>query len=364
MAALRCPFFAALVLSAVLAADGTCPASINIYNTTACTRNPFSETREANMAACCSLCSNDVRCAAYTFREKDTAHNCLMSKLEDTQHPSFNSPGITCGSKSPLPGAPTPKPSPAPAPAAPTPKPASPTPEPVPPTPVPPGPGPRSSDVWRFPYGNNPYVIAKNARDGLPDYSFWAKNMTYTNKTNACPLVLQHLSCPKESSTCCKTHGQSGDSHLAAGGIYCENYRSSVLSKLNATLPTGTIHSSTSREAIPRTRRNILERAVGWLAMNTPYSGCGTPNLDSDGVETCARDDDANCPQYASGFVLCTVYCILYTAYCVLCTVYCVTSCVLRTVYCVLYTTTTQSLLLVCRAVLRRFCVNVLGSTW
>jgi hypothetical protein len=56
--------------------------------------------------------------------------------------------------------------------------------------------------------------------------------------------------------------------------------------------------SAPSRKPVPRTRKNILQRAVGWLAAHAPYLKCHTPDVKYGLAESCAEDDPADCPRW------------------------------------------------------------------
>lgn len=80
-------------------------------------------------------------------------------------------------------------------------------------------------------------------------------------------------------------------------GLYCANFANAK--KYNTTKWFPHMNSKASqRKPIPRTRKNILQRAVGWLAVHAPYLKCKTPGVKYGVAETCAEDDPETCPQY------------------------------------------------------------------
>jgi len=155
----------------------------------------------------------------------------------------------------------------------------------------------RPSDVWRFPYSSNKYVVGHGMHDQLPDFAFADENGTFTPETIACPAALQQKSCTGKHTGddhgCCENKSQ----HWAAGGIWCESLIHDIQRKANQTVP-NFIGKGLARPAISRTRENILQRAIGWLAVHTPYLSCGTPKTRFTAIETCAQGDPEECPQY------------------------------------------------------------------
>ena len=161
--------------------------------------------------------------------------------------------------------------------------------------------------VWTFPYAASPFVIT-NPRDGLPDFSL---NGTYGNANISCPTQLREECCTlchgEECDACCnKTLG--GKTRSCYGGMYCNSEVSAIhrLGK-NMTNPLCPNYKGGSdgknRTFLNRTRRNILERAVGWLAVHVPYGGCHVGNSF---LETCGTDDGPQCPEYEYGGSCCS----------------------------------------------------------
>ena len=96
----------------------------NLYPHTACTANPYRTLPNVTLAVCCQTCTDDNQCAGFTLHagrdvdlpqagQSSTAStgSCLMSLGSGIKNPNHKAKGITCGTRSPLPG-----PSPAPAP--------------------------------------------------------------------------------------------------------------------------------------------------------------------------------------------------------------------------------------------------------
>ena len=110
---------------------------------------------------------------------------------------------------------------------------------------------------------------------------------------------MQRLSCTGKTTGegCCEKAEHNTTRHVS-GAIYCDSTKRKISQLLPGSIP-NYIGPSSGRAVVPRTRRNILERAIGWLAVHTPYMGCGTPSTDHSAIETCATDDPAECPQYA-----------------------------------------------------------------
>lgn len=164
-----------------------------------------------------------------------------------------------------------------------------------------------SAEYFRWPYKHSPYVVKANARDGLPDFSFYAGQSKLTTSTISCPKELQNkcttdpkLPKMQNSHVSCGTDGLQG----CSGGLTCFFDTTNV----NATekseyLPNFVgsalaVFGKKSRK-LKLTRRTILQRAIGWLAINAPYFGCKVPATSHAGIETCAEDDDPKCPQYS-----------------------------------------------------------------
>lgn len=153
----------------------------------------------------------------------------------------------------------------------------------------------RGADFLRFPYHPSPFVTT-NPRDGLPDFTFFDANTTLGKDTIACPSELVK-SCEAghggHDSKCTTDGSQACD-----GGLYCDlSHRHLVNNNLTEIAP-HYVGAATKTKAIPRTRKNILQRAIGWLATHAPYFGCKIPRLKHDGIETCGEDDPASCPAY------------------------------------------------------------------
>lgn len=166
-----------------------------------------------------------------------------------------------------------------------------------------------SAEYFRWPYKHSPYVIESNKRDGLPDFSFdaGAPKAKLTPSTISCPEIMQHActsdaKLPKMSGThvSCGTDGNQG----CYGGLTCffetDTMNSTTLKEYvpNFTGAVQSIFGKKSRK-LQMTRRTILQRAIGWLALNAPYFGCHVPAIKYTAIETCAEDDDAKCPQYS-----------------------------------------------------------------
>jgi hypothetical protein len=119
---MRCLIAVIPGLVTAAAAGETC--SFNIYNHTACTANPYNSTR-GTLSACCEACQDDNQCGGFTLHSPDTrtgVGSCLLSLPEGTTTPNYNKPGITCGTRAPLPPPPSPGPKgPTPAPSPPIP---------------------------------------------------------------------------------------------------------------------------------------------------------------------------------------------------------------------------------------------------
>ena len=86
--------------------------AFNIYKHTACTADPYRHLDNVTLAECCQTCTDDNQCAGFTLHSGgDHRGSCLMSLGSGITHPKPHSQGVTCGTRSPLPG---PSPSPGP----------------------------------------------------------------------------------------------------------------------------------------------------------------------------------------------------------------------------------------------------------
>jgi hypothetical protein len=161
--------------------------------------------------------------------------------------------------------------------------------------PVPSGPAPSGPvDNFRWPFSPSPFVVAENPRDGLPDFDPLQGN--YSSKTIACPASMQRDCCGLShgDESCGPT---SCTTRPCDGGIYCAAFANTH--KFNETKWLPNLNSSANhRIPINRTRRNILQRAVGWLAIHAPYLKCHTPDVKYGVAETCAADDPLSCPMF------------------------------------------------------------------
>ena len=136
----------------------------------------------------------------------------------------------------------------------------------------------------------------------------------FTRKTIACPPLLQNECCTNKkrcSAKYPKRYCETGH-RVCEGGIYCQiiyGDAKPAFSKLpfgpddvsNRYVFLGKEFQGTpgaDRTPQNRTRRSILQRAIGWIAMNAPYQGCGTPAYQHTIIETCAEDETTNCPNY------------------------------------------------------------------
>ena len=100
----------------IAAAAAAC--GFNIYQHTACTTNPYRQLANVTLAVCCHTCTEDNQCAGFTLHAKGgeatttgVTGGCLMSLGSGIKNPNHHADGVTCGTRSPLPG-----PSPAPTP--------------------------------------------------------------------------------------------------------------------------------------------------------------------------------------------------------------------------------------------------------
>ena len=150
--------------------------------------------------------------------------------------------------------------------------------------------------MWRWPYNaTNPglvnrFIIPRKGKDGYPDYYFYDKNRNYANDTLACPPQLLKTAVYSKTPKC-----------TIKGLMFCDMERHEnhpIWAKRKYYVP----HYKAVgeyRPAINRTRRNILQRAIGWLAFHVPYGGqCHSSTFKWTVPETCAEDDNPSCPQY------------------------------------------------------------------
>lgn len=168
------------------------------------------------------------------------------------------------------------------------------------------GDAPNSTAVWRWPYPSSPYVVQQNPRDGLPDFSWFdASNESLTEQTIACPQVLQRQCTHDKHFPGDEKCGADG-LHGCHGGLYCDvSHHQLVDAHLQDQFFPNYEGPGDKVKSIPRSRKNILQRAIGWLATHSPYIGCQVPKLKHDGIETCAADDDEKCPQRAYTLTCC-----------------------------------------------------------
>ena len=92
-------------------APGQC--AFNLYNHTACTRNPYNQST-GTLADCCAACQADNQCQAFTLHDPHPASGvgtCLYSLVAG---PAAYSAHITCGTRAPISPSPAPGPGPGP----------------------------------------------------------------------------------------------------------------------------------------------------------------------------------------------------------------------------------------------------------
>lgn len=160
------------------------------------------------------------------------------------------------------------------------------------------GSSPTGATFWRWPYTNSPHVIGNNPRDGLPDFDYFdADNSSLTPATIQCPSELI-ASCSADQGKKSDESCGSDKLNLCNGGVYCDISHHNI-KNMNLTEEYMPDFVGDAAPVLNRTRRNILQRAVGWLAVHAPYFGCKIPMFKHDGLEMCASDDNAKCPQYA-----------------------------------------------------------------
>ena len=108
-------------------APPVCPSAFHIQNNTSVTHNAFTWTNATSADECCASCASyGSKCAAWEWDSKHQQHhpgNCHIKSMAGT---SRYAPGITAGSRLPIPPVPTPPPPPAPLPPAPPAAPGSP----------------------------------------------------------------------------------------------------------------------------------------------------------------------------------------------------------------------------------------------
>ena len=154
-------------------------------------------------------------------------------------------------------------------------------------------------ELWRWPFAPSPYVVEKNPRDNLPDFSLDGDSaVNFTSKTLACPAPMQRPCCgaPHGGDEACGP--KSCTTRPCANGLYCANFANAAKWNTTQYLPHMNGSTAAHRPALNRTRRNILQRAVGWLATHAPYLKCHTPGVKYGLAEACAADDEASCPRY------------------------------------------------------------------
>ena len=151
--------------------------------------------------------------------------------------------------------------------------------------------------MWRFPYNFtndlHKYVVIEDSKDGLPDYTFFDEEKKYTPATLACPKELvKHVYKSRPNDKC-----------TIKGNMFCDvEHTKGHPVHDNSSYYTPYWRGDKVKDKAgpqPRTRRNILQRAIGWVALHAPYHGqCGTSNYRGSTPETCAEDDPVECPQW------------------------------------------------------------------
>jgi len=155
-----------------------------------------------------------------------------------------------------------------------------------------------STNLWRWPYTGSPYVVTTNPRDHLPDFDYFdMSNASLTPHTIACPAAMQEP-CSSDTHKVRDEKCGADGLHQCHGGLYCAISHDWLKGhNLTDEFFPHYIGKAKDGKAVPRTRRNILQRAIGWLATHAPYFGCRIAKLRFDGVEMCAADDGQLCPQ-------------------------------------------------------------------
>ena len=229
---------------------------------------------------CCEACqlAAGAGCQFWTY---DAGLKHCYLKVSDAGRRA--SAGHVSGSAGPPP-TPPPAPSPAPSPNATCSR------APEPPSPHPPLP----AGHYRFPY-NSPY-ITPDAGDGCPDVDL----DRFDNGAEACPAAWR--------DECTATAGSDEDVAACecgsprAGGKHRQGCYQCIgqphhLERKPCNVTAWKANDLCARYP-PITRRQILERALGWVSNGFLY---GTFNASNKGgtPETCSSMDEAECPQYS-----------------------------------------------------------------
>jgi len=157
------------------------------------------------------------------------------------------------------------------------------------------------SSIFRYPYSDSTFVRNSSASDGLPDFTLQDAVKNFTSSSIACPAVLQRPCCLESGSdNNCDCNCKDG-MRFCKGGLFCANivHQGWPLYDNKSKWIPNYVGNPLHRPIVNRTRRNILERGIAWLAMHSPYLGCGTPSVSYTLTEGCASDDPPHCPQYS-----------------------------------------------------------------
>lgn len=308
-------------LCAVPAADATgqCAAAGVLYNGTGCTAGGnYNESLATTAAACCARCGAQPRCFGWTFHPANASSGrCDLSDKPKVKHHVHDA---TCGCRLTNCGGaePTPAPLPPPAPT-PTPSPFTPSPggkHPHYPPKYPPGYEPKNITITKaemtYPYSVYTDLVHDWAGDGLPEY-FGAVN---GGGGEACPPPVRYKcepcpgSCDGKAMDDKPYHRKCGPSTKQPNNSsYCDHWSITV-----AHMKQVNDYSINKRKGVsPMTRRQILERATGWIAMGFSYKTYNERPEDwgVDALETCAKTESPNaplsldCPQFVTGGACC-----------------------------------------------------------